>query len=124
MRCAEKKSKHGIENKHLQKQVSPFVEPTLGVWQKIGYECERRNDEEQNDKGLARRHDDKGCENGYDAGEDDRNEQEDGTRSISDGGAANGEDGTASNCAGDLSKGVSFGCAARGSLDIGKYVSD
>lgn len=38
---AEKEAKHGVENKHLEEELLPFLEPFFGVGEEVGDEGER-----------------------------------------------------------------------------------
>lgn len=53
LRSAKEEAEHGVENKHLEEELLPFLEPFFGVGEEVGDEGERRNHNEEGDEGLA-----------------------------------------------------------------------
>lgn len=53
LRGAEEEAKHRVENKHLEEELLPFLEPFFGVREEVGDKGERRDHNEEGDEGLA-----------------------------------------------------------------------
>ena len=53
LRGAEEEAEHRVENKHLEEELLPFLEPFFGVGEEVGDKGERRDHNEEGDEGLA-----------------------------------------------------------------------